>query len=277
MSEQQAATLIRVEQGDDFVTLVELCNPPFNFFELGMVQALGDAFDRLDADPACRAIVLAAAGQAFCAGANFGDGRDTDNALGGAPAQGEVATGSGFSFSSARLYEQAVRLFGNRKPIVAAIHGAAIGGGLGLALVADFRVTCPQARFSANFTQLGIHPGFGLTHTLPALIGPQRAQWLFYTGGRIKGDEAVAIGLADRLVEQDQVRDTARAMAREIAAAAPLAVVSLRQALRMGLAEQVRAATQREQQEQAWLIQTADAREGMSASFARRTPRFEAR
>ena len=89
---------------------------------------------------------------------------------------------------------------------------------------------------------MGIHPGFGLTHTLPALIGPQRAQWLFYTGGRIKGDEAVAIGLADRLVEQDQVRDTARAMAREIAAAAPLAVVSLRQTLRMGLAERVRAA-----------------------------------
>lgn len=277
MNEHRASSLIRVEQGDDFVALVELCNPPFNFFELKMVQALGDAFDQLDADPRCRAIVLAAEGQTFCAGANFGDGSDTDNALGAAPEQAKPVTGSGFSSSSGHLYDQAVRLFRSRKPIIAAVHGAAIGGGLGLALVADFRVACPEARFSANFSQIGIHPGFGLTHTLPALIGQQKAQWMFYTGTRVKGDEAFAMGLADRLVTKDQVRNEARAMAREIAAAAPLAVVSIRETLRMGLADRVRAATQREQQEQSWLIRTADAKEGMSASFTRRTPQFEAR
>ena len=74
-----------------------------------------------------------------------------------------------------------MRIFRNKKPIVAAIHGAAIGGGLGLAVSADFRVTCPEARFAANFTKLGFHPGFGLTATLPELVGKNNAELIFYT------------------------------------------------------------------------------------------------
>ena len=104
------------------------------------------------------------------------------------------------------------------------MHGAAVGGGLGLALVADFRVTCQEARFSANFNRLGFHPGFGLTATLPRLVGAQQAALLFYTGRRIPGDEAVRIGLADVLVPQAEVRSAAQALALEIAQSAPLAV-----------------------------------------------------
>ena len=92
------------------------------------------------------------------------------------------------------LYAAAVRLFACEKPIVGAIHGTAAGGGLGLALVPDFRVTCAEAKFTANFVRLGIHPGFGLTHTLPRLVGQQRAQLMFYTGRRIGGEQAVEIG-----------------------------------------------------------------------------------
>ena len=72
-----------------------------------------------------------------------------------------------------------------------------IGFGLGLALVPDFRVTCPEARFSSNFTRLGFHPGFGLTHTLPALIGQQQAHLMFYTGRRLGGEEAVKMVVID--------------------------------------------------------------------------------
>src|SRR6185436_20373861 len=121
-------------------------------------------------------------------------------------------------------YKEAIRLFRTRKPVVGAIHGAAVGGGLGLALVPDFRVTCAEARFSANFTRLGFHPGFGLTTTLPRLVGVQQAALLFYTGRRIGGQEAQRIGVADLLVAQDQVRTSAIELAREIAASAPLAV-----------------------------------------------------
>src|SRR5262249_59498352 len=103
-----------------------------------------------------------------------------------------------------------------KKPIIAAVHGPAVGGGLGLAMAADFRVTCPEARFCANFTRLGFHPGFGLTVTLPAVIGETKAALMFYTSRRMSGEEAYAIGLADVLVPQDQVRDAAIKLAPEI-------------------------------------------------------------
>ena len=251
---------IRV-QLDGHVALVELCDPPHNFFSLDLVGETADAYEALDEVPECRAIVLAAKGKSFSAGANFSVGglRESERYKG-------------------HLYEHAVRLFRTKKPVVAAVHGAAIGGGLGLALAADFRVACPEARFSANFARLGFHAGFGLTETLPRLVGPQQAAHLFYTGRRVKGAEAVALGLADVFVEkQEEVRDAALALAAEIAGSAPLAVQSMRATLREGLAERVEAATVREAKEQAWLMKTEDTREGIRAYAERRTPCFQCR
>lgn len=127
--------------------------------------------------------------------------------------------------------------------LVAAVQGATVGAGLGLALVADFRVTCPEARFSANFNRLGFHPGFGLSITLPRLVGEQQAALLLYTGRRIDGHEAQRIGLADVLVPAEQLRDTALDLAAEIAISAPLAVESTRETLRLGLADKVQPPT----------------------------------
>ena len=106
-----------------------------------------------------------------------------------------------------------MRLFSCKKPIVGAIQGPAIGGGLGLALVPDFRVASPEARFAANFVKIGFHPGFGLTYTLPRLIGVQRANLMFLTGRRITGEEAFAWGLADLLVEPERLREAATKLA----------------------------------------------------------------
>jgi enoyl-CoA hydratase/carnithine racemase len=170
-----------------------------------------------------------------------------------------------------------VRLFRVGKPMVAAIQGPAIGGGLGLALVPDFRVTCPEATFSANFTKLGFHPGFGLTVTLPRLIGVGTASLMFLTSRRIKGEEAHRIGLADVLVPQEQVRHAALALAAEIAACAPLGVIATRATLRQGLAERVAAATEHELAEQSRLRNTEDFKEGLRASNERRQPDFKAR
>jgi enoyl-CoA hydratase/carnithine racemase len=243
----------------DAVATVEMRRPPHNFFDLALIRQLAGAFEALDRDPACRAVVLAAQGKSFCAGANFGDGSGLKNQA---------------ADSTAHLYTEAVRLFACRKPVIGAIHGPAVGGGLGLALVPDFRVACPEARFSANFTRLGFHPGFGLTVTLPALIGPGKAALMFYTGRRVKGEEALAMGLADVLVPQAEVRNAALALAREIAECAPLAVVATRATLRAGLAERVRAATVHELAEQTRLRRTQDFKEGVKASAERRTPKF---
>ena len=170
-----------------------------------------------------------------------------------------------------------MRLFRTAKPIVGAIHGAAVGGGLGLALVPDLRVTCPEARFSANFTRLGFHPGFGLTHTLPALIGPSKAALMFYTSRRIAGDEAFRIGLADVLVPQAEVRAAAQKLAEEIAECSPLGVLATRATMRAGLADRVRAATDKELAEQTRLRKTADFKEGVNAVNERRVPKFVGR
>jgi len=162
---------------EGYVVTVEMRRPPHNFFDSDLIAEIGEAFEKLDADPGCRAIVLAAEGRSFCAGADFSKRMET----------GTVSEGSR-SGAGRHLYKEAIRLFRTRKPIVAAVQGAAVGGGLGLALVSDFRVTCQEARFSANFNRLGFHPGFGLTATLPRLVGAQQAALMFYTGCRIPGD-----------------------------------------------------------------------------------------
>jgi enoyl-CoA hydratase/carnithine racemase len=250
----------------DFVATVEIRRPPHNFFDMELIRQLADTFEKLDDEPDCRVIVLAAQGKSFCAGANFGDG----SAL--AP-DGSIPGRSGDS-ATEHLYLEAVRLFRTRKPIVGAIHGAAVGGGLGLALVPDFRVTCPEARFSANFTRLGFHPGFGLTVTLPELIGRANASLMFYTSRRVKGDDAHRMGLADVLVPLAQVRTAAHELAREIAGCAPLGVVATRATLRQGFADRIAAATKHELTEQTRLRRTQDFKEGIQASAERRDPHF---
>lgn len=251
---------VSAELGDDFVASLQIHRPPNNFFDQALISSLADAVEALDADPGCRAIVLSSEGKHFCAGANF------------ASKASPVDGGDG-----RHLYDEAVRLFSTKTPCVAAVQGAAIGGGLGLALATDFRVAAPEARFSANFARLGFHHGFGLSVTLPNLVGQQMAMELLYTGRRINGEEAHRIGMADRLVPLDRLCEEAHTLATEIAISAPLAVESIRETLRGGLAEEIRRATDREKGEQDRLRKSSDFREGIRATAERRPPRFEGR
>lgn len=248
---------------NDFVATVEICKPPHNFFDVSLITQIADTYQALDDNPDCRAIVLCSQGKNFCAGADFSPAASEDNSV--------SASGS----LSNDLYRQAVRIFRADTPVVAAVQGAAIGGGLGLAVSADFRVTCPEGRFSANFTRLGFHPGFGLTVTLPELIGKQRASLMCLSSRRIKGEQATAWGLADECVPLAEVRDTALALAKELAGCAPLALVSTRRTLRHGLADRVAMQTDHELAEQNALRNTTDWAEGISAAAERREPVFK--
>jgi enoyl-CoA hydratase/carnithine racemase len=259
---------VGVELDDAFVATVEIHRPPHNYFDLPLVQDIASAFEALDADSRCRAIVLCSEGKNFCAGAQ----------LGGAPrarSQAKVPVDPPRSDAPPRhLYDEAVRLFSTRTPVVAAIQGAAIGGGLGLALMPDFRVAAPEARFAANFARLGFHHGFGLSVTLPDLVGRQRAMELLYTGRRIRAEEALEIGLCDKIAPLEELRPVATAFAAEIALSAPLAVRSIRETLRGDLPGRIRTATDREKVEQERLQKTSDFREGVRAMGERRTPNF---
>jgi 2-(1,2-epoxy-1,2-dihydrophenyl)acetyl-CoA isomerase len=250
---------VTVEVGDDHVAVVEIHRPPHNFFSLELIASIADAYEAVDAHDGARAVVLCSEGKNFCGGADFGGGSRT---------LGET-TGT-----TRHLYDEAVRLFEAATPVVAAVQGSAVGGGLGLACSADFRVASPESRFTANFARLGFHHGFGLTVTLPAVVGQQKALELLYTGRRISGDEAAAIGLADRCVEAHLLRATAHDLAAEIAASAPLAVRSIRATMRGHLPDAIRAATDHEKAEQDRLSSTDDWAEGVRATSERRPPVF---
>jgi enoyl-CoA hydratase/carnithine racemase len=134
-----------------------------------------------------------------------------------------------------------------------------------------------EARFVANFTKLGFHPGFGLSSTLPRLIGVQKASLMMLTGRRIQADQAFQWGLIDEVAQEGKVLDAAFRLAEAIAENAPLAVVSTRATLRAGLAEAVKAATDHEFAEQQRLMKTEDFREGVRAVAERRAGDFKGR
>ncbi len=250
---------------DGHVAIVEMQRPPHNFFDYMLIENLADAFDMLDEEVDCRSIVLAAQGKSFCAGANF------------QPKSGGSVDKQGNKSDGGALYREATRMFSNKKPVIGAIQGAAIGGGLGVAMVPDFRVVCAETRFAANFVKLGFHPGFGLTHTLPKLIGQQKANLLFYTGRRIKGETAYEWGMGDVFTTLDNIRAAALELAHEIAENAPLGVMSTRATMRAGLAEAVSKQTDHELAEQNWLRGTEDHKEGVRAVAERRPGVFHAR
>jgi enoyl-CoA hydratase/carnithine racemase len=258
---------VAVDVHDDHVAVAEIGRPPDNYFDAGLIGSLADAYEWAEAQAGARAVVLCSAGKHFCAGADF-----TGRSQQAGSAQATPAAAGNYAGD---LYAQAARLFRARLPVVAAVQGAAVGGGLGLACSADFRVASPAARFSANFARLGLHQGFGLSVTLPAIVGQQYANLMLYTGRRVKGQEAAQIGLADLLADQDGLRAAAYGLAAEIAASAPLAVRSIRSTQRAGLAERVTAAMAAELAEQDQLRQTADFAEGVRATAERRPPQFE--
>jgi len=235
------------------VAEVEMHRPPANYFDAALLASVVEAVAWADARGG-RAVVLCSEGRHFCAGLDFGS---TDR-----PEPDALAT----------LYGTAQRLIDGPLPLVAAVQGAAVGGGLGLALAADFRVAAASSRFTANFARLGFHQGFGISLTLPAVVGRQAALELLATGRRIDGDQALAIGLCDRL--DDDPRAGAHALAEEIALSAPQAVRSIRRTLRSDLVARFGDMVDDERAEQLRLMATADFREGIAASLARRDPKF---
>jgi enoyl-CoA hydratase/carnithine racemase len=244
------------------VAVVTIDRPPNNHVSVELMRDLADALEAVDAEGELRAVALFAEGKNFCAGADFVTPGDA------------VASGMG---GISALYVEAVRLFSTAKPIVAAVQGAAVGAGLGLALVADFRIASPDARFVSNFVKLGFHPGFGITHTLPRLIGPTRAALMCLTGRRVKAEEALPWGLVDEVVPLEELRAAALRLAAEIAENAPLAIVATRKTLRGDLAAAVLAQTGHEHEQQTILRATEDFKEGVRSVAERRVGNFTGR
>lgn len=246
-----------------FVREIRFAHPPHNHVTVEVLDAIADALDAADADDGVRAIILASEGRVFCAGADL--------------AKSDGLGGDSEADPLWQFYEAALRIFASKKPIVAAVQGAAVGAGLGLAVAADFRVAAEDAKFAGNFTRLGFHPGFGLSVTLPRLIGHQRAAEMLLTSARFRADRVIDWGLVDRIAAPGDLLAAAYELAADIAANAPLATEQTRATLRAGLAEAVRAQLVHEHAVQTRLRATEDYAEGVASVFERREADFKRR
>ena len=235
MSAEPAAPMrasnIDVERLDDGAIVVVAINRPHrrNALDAQTLAELHRLLDTLNGDPAARVVVLTGAGSAFCSGADIKaqpddliDAAATPQTALLAAATSRVAITFCAQELMASAFEKIHRL---RQPVIAAVNGVALGGGLALALACDIRYAAPQATFGAVFIRHGVSAcDMGTSYHLPRLIGASRAAELMLTGRVFDATEAAAIGLVLSVVEGDELLDTAVAKAREIARNSPLAV-----------------------------------------------------
>lgn len=235
-----------------------------------MTAELLDAFTArvLDArkDPHLRCLVLTGLGPCFSAGADFKSQIQRGGETFRLPHEGSFA-----------MYTPFLSLLDVEVPVVGALNGHAVGGGFGLALLCEVRVGNLASKYGANFARLGLHPGMGITFTLPRLIGLPRASELLYTGRLVTGDEAERLGILTRAVPAEDVMESALEIAAAIAASAPLAVRLTKRTLMAELAIQIREAAHKEAFAQAATVNTADFKEGTAALLEKRDPVFSGR
>jgi enoyl-CoA hydratase/carnithine racemase len=244
------------------VAVITLVRPPVNALSKALIDDLDRAIS-LAEDPGIRAVVVTGAPH-FAAGADiaeFGAGMD----------------GGGRDVLAGHLSAVVRRLELLPKPTVAAVRGFALGGGLELAMGCDFRFLADDARVGQPEIKLGIIPGAGGTQRLARLVGVGRARDLVYSGRQVKAEEALAIGLADRVVPAAGLMEAASVFASTWVSAATAAIGAAKRAINEGWGLPMDAALAVEQEAFASAFSTADAREGVSAFLEKRSPRFEGR
>ncbi len=245
---------------DGAVALVRLDRPPVNALSEQVALELKEAFGGLT-DPAVRAVVVT--GQPhFAAGADIKGFK--------------AAFDAGVTERSAWSLQEAIALLESlEKPTIAAVHGYALGGGLELAMGADFRYLAEDALVGQPEILLGIIPGAGGTQRLPRLVGFQRAKEMILSGRQVGAEEALAMGLADKVLPSEAVLDVALADAAEMATRATLAAAAAKQALNRGFGLPVSSGLDVEREAFQRAFGSEDAREGVNAFVEKRPPQFK--
>lgn len=256
---------VRTER-DGEIGVVRLDRPEkLNAFAGDMRDRIGDAFETLGEDPEVRAIVVTGEGKGFCAGADI----HYLNEL--------VAERNERDF--ARLLEAGERVVrtirGLDQPVIAAINGAAAGGGANLALACDLRIMADTASIGQTFTRIGLHPDWGGTYLLPRLVGEARALELMWSGRMVPAEEARALGLVHRVSPAARLWDDAMEWARQMAAGPPLAVARIKQAIYQSLHSDVDTMLAVEMENQLACFDSEDVSRGLFAFRNKETPRFE--
>ncbi|MCZ6805532.1 MAG: enoyl-CoA hydratase/isomerase family protein [Deltaproteobacteria bacterium] len=227
-----------------------------------LLDAFSEQIKVAQNDTEIRCLVITGKGRCFSAGADLRSSLQRDDL--GKPSRE----------TSYAMYEPFLQVLDLQVPVIAALNGHTVGGGFGLALLADIRVANHDSKYGANFARLGIHSGLGISYVLPRLVGPAHAAELLFSGSLISGSEALRIGLVSHAVDAEDVLPVAFRIARSIAGSAPLAVQTMKASIRRGLGWQIREAALGEAGLQAESLNTEDAKEGISAILQKREPEF---
>ena len=257
--------VLRVERPGGAIAVVTLTRPDrLNAIGTDMVAALDAALTELDADDSVRAFVVNGEGRAFCAGADIDELAGLDGA-------------AGFARFVRAFTDVLDRLERHPKPSVAAIDGAALGGGLELALACDLRVASDGARLGVPEIKLGLLPGAGGTQRLPRLIPKGVALQMLLTGAPLGAVEAHRLGLVNELSGDSPALVVAMRLARELAAGPPLALGAAKHLVQRGATLSLTDAIDLERETVAGLFATDDAAEGLTAFRTKRAPEFRGR
>lgn len=256
---------------EEGIALITLDRPEArNAYSDAMIDSLLAAFDAAEADPSIRCVVLTGAGKAFSAGGDLKAMRDKTGMFAGDPAELRARYID-------RIQRIPRRLARCPLPIVAAVNGAAIGAGLDLACMCDVRVAAEGVKLGSTFTKVGLVPGDGGAWLLQRVIGLPKALELMLTARVVLGEEALAMGLVNRLVPLESLLDEAMATARQIAANAPLAVQLTKQAAYRAYTGELESALEHAATYQAIVQNTEDHLEAVNALLEKRAPRFQGR
>lgn len=234
-----AVGVFRTDPNDAGVGVVDIRRGAESYLTVHVLRALLAELAVLDADPQCGAMVVRSEGKHFCAGRDWQVARD--------PAD-----------TAAAIYATVPGLLALDKPWIAELTGGSIGVGMGLALCADYRVAADTAYLWPKFVSIGIHHGFGLTVSLPWLVGPQRATEMLSTGRRISMPEALATGLVDRVASPEEVRERAEQFAAELAGQPRAALAAIKRTMRSPLRASIEEAITHEQLVQRSLYESED-------------------
>jgi enoyl-CoA hydratase/carnithine racemase len=213
------ADLVSTDRRDDGVAVIRLNNPPVNALSRGVLGKLAAEAGALQADETVKAVVVTGEGKAFAAGADISE-------FGGRDRGREIVAAFRAAFDAIAAIP---------RPVVAAVQGVALGGGMELALSCDLRIAAEPARLGQPEILLGIIPGAGATQRLPRLVGPARAKELIWSGRQVKADEALELGLVDRVVPGDELLDAALMWAGQLASGAVVAMGMAKRAIDDGL------------------------------------------
>ncbi len=249
---------------EDFVATVHLDKPPANALSSEVLNELGEMLDVLEHDNNVRVIILEGKGRFFSAGADIKEFTT-------------ISSGSAFAAHAAKGQELFERMERFPKPIIASIHGAALGGGLELAMACHIRYVTETAKLGLPELQLGLIPGFAGTQRLPRYVGTGKAAEMLFTSEPISGNEAVNYGLANKAFPEDQLHDEVAGLAKKMASKSPLALKKAIELLAFTKHEGYYRGVSEEAAAFGDIFVSEDAKEGISAFIEKRKPTFTGR